>query len=436
MPTTNPRVSRRDFLHGAASAGAALGAFTILGATARGQGKTLNVALIGCGGRGRGALGQHINAANILNKALNLGINIKVVATGDYFKSKAEQAGKGHGVPANKCFGGADCYKKVFDSGKVDLLVTAATPAFRPVHFEAAVEHGAHVFMEKPVAVDAPGCRRIIKAGQKAKEKGLLVVAGTQRRHQKNYIDAHHAVCTEKALGRIMGGRVSWCSGHMFARSAIGCKTPADFVGSWKNWIELSGDHIVEQHVHNLDVGNWFMGSPPVSAVGFGGRARRNAGNMFDFFSIDLEYPDGIHIHSMCRQVSGCWRWVGEEFTCEKGVVRGGGGKGLTVKASPVVKEIPQVRGGHQQEHVNLLYCLLKGTYINEAKNVAESTAVAVMGRTACYTGQKIEWRDMMEDPKRKPDIYNLTLKPTADDFEKGAVPIPKEGLIPIPGKA
>jgi predicted dehydrogenase len=418
-----------------AAAGSALGAFTVLGATAKGQGKTFRVALIGCGGRGRGALGQHLNAANILNKALSLGLDMKVVATGDYFKDRAEQAGKGRGVPENRCFGGADCYRKVFDSGKIDILVTAATPAFRPPHVEAAVEHGAHVFTEKPVAVDARGCRRIIQAGEKAKEKGLLVVAGTQRRHQKNYIDTQHAICVENVLGRVMGGRVSWCSGHMFARSPINAETTDDFVRSWKNWIELSGDHIVEQHVHNLDIGNWFMGGPPVAAVGFGGRAHRPAGNMFDYFSIDLEYSEGRHIHSMCRQVSGCWRWVGEELICENGTTRGSGAKGLAPKASPVITEIPQVRGGHQQEHVNMLYYLVKGKYINEARNVAEATAVAVMGRDACYTGQRITWQEMMDDPKKNPAIYNRQLKPTAEDFEKGSVEIPKEGDIPIPGK-
>jgi predicted dehydrogenase len=214
-------------------------------------------------------------------------------------------------------------------------------------------------------------------------------------------------------------------------------------VRTWPNWVALCGDHICEQHVHNLDVANWFIGHPPKSCLGFGGSARRKAGDMWDFFSLDLDYGDGIHIHSMCRQITGCWDWVGEELVYEKGRTYCGGG--LKPQQSPIPAELPyedkdkRQFGGHQQEHINLLYRLVKGLPLNEAKNVAEATAVAVMGRISAYTGQRVEWSEMMEDPKKRPEVYDLTLKPTAEDFEKGDFPMPKElpdkTAIAVPGK-
>ena len=421
-------LSRRDFMRNAVAAGAAFGGLTVLGATPKGTGKVFKVGLVGCGGRGSGALSQHVTAAKILNGALGWNIQIKVVATADYFKGRAEGTGRRHGVPKDMCFGGATAYKKLLDTD-IDIMLTAAPPAFRPVHFEAAIKAGKHVFMEKPVAVDPPGCRRIIAAGEEAKKKGLLVVAGTQRRHQQNYNTMAQGI-QEGAYGRIMGGRVSWCMGRIFSNTPINPKTPADLCGGgkWQLWVEMSGDHIVEQHVHNLDIANWFLGSHPLAAVGFGHRARRKAGNMYDFFSVDLEYPNGIHIHSMCRQVGGCWNWVGEAFTFEKQ-------KPKNFKLSKPVRysEIPQKGGGHQQEHTNFLYYLVKGKYINEATNVAWATATAVMGREAAYTGQRITWRDMMENPKAK--IYNLQMKPAPEDFETGNVVMLKDGAIRIPGK-
>ncbi|MBM4034056.1 MAG: Gfo/Idh/MocA family oxidoreductase [Planctomycetes bacterium] len=434
-------LSRRDLMKGAVAAGAA---FTIAGATARGQGKAVKVALIGCGGRGSGALQQHVEAARILNDRLNLGIDLKVVATADYFKDRAEGTGGRYGVPKDRCFGGPDNYKKAIESD-ADIILMAQSPNFRPLHLEAAVKAGKHVFMEKPAAVDPPGCRRVIEAGEDARKKNLLIVAGTQRRHERGYIETAQAVVEEKALGKLLTGRVSWCMGWIgwSAKQPIKPKTPGDLVRTWPNWAALCGDHICEQHVHNLDVANWFIGHPPRSCLGFGGSARRKAGDMWDFFSLDLDYGDGIHIHSMCRQISGCWDWVGEELVYEKGRTNCGGG--LKPKESPIPAELPyednnkRQFGGHQQEHINMLYRLVKGLPLNEAKNVAEATAVAVMGRISAYTGQRVEWSEMMVDPKKNPEVYDLTLKPTAEDFEKGDFPMPKEipekGAIAAPGK-
>jgi len=427
-------LSRREFaktVAGAAAAGglAMFAPQRIFAAPGR---KVFKVGLIGCGGRGNGALDQHVNAARILNDALGLGIEIQVAGTADWYKEKAERTGAKYGAKADACFGGADAYKKLLATD-IDIVLMATPPTFRPLHFEKAIEAGKHVFMEKPVAVDPVGCRRVIAAGEAAKKKELMVIAGTQRRHQKGYIDTQAAVA-EGALGRILGGSVSWCGGHLGARTPFETVDASALAGGWVNWVEMSGDHIVEQHVHNIDIMNWFLGTHPERALGFGYRARRPAGNQYDFFSIDFQFPGGVRIHSMCRQINGCGGGVGEHLVCEKGVTRCGGG--LTPTASPVPAEIPQQGSGHLQEHINMLYYLVKGKIINEAHNVATSTATAVMGRIAAYTGREVLWRDMMEDPRANPEIYNLQLKPAAEEFETGITAFPKDGVVAIPGVA
>ncbi|MFP4057055.1 MAG: Gfo/Idh/MocA family protein [Candidatus Brocadiia bacterium] len=424
MGTTG--VSRRDFMRGAAAAGAAAGALTILGGTAKGQGKTLKVGLVGCGGRGNGALGSNLEAGK------RLGMNVRVVAAADYFKDRAERTGKKHSLPAERCFGGADAYRKLLDTD-VELVLMATAPLFRPLHLEACIEAGKHAFIEKPVAVDPPGCRRVIAAGERAREKGLVVVSGTEMRHQKRFMDAHQAIAVEGALGKLMSGRVAFCIGHMFRRQPIQPRTPEDLIRSWQNWITLSGDHIVEQHVHNIDIANWFATRPPAHAVGFGGRHRRPAGDMYDFFSVDFAYGDGIHIHSMCRQINGCWRWVGHDFVYEKG--RTSGASGPEPKSSRFPADLPEVRGGHLQEQLCVLYYVDRGEPLDQARDVATSTATAVLGRESAYRGERLAWNDMMVDPKAKAELYNRTLKPTAEDFEKGTVAIPKEGEAPVPGR-
>jgi predicted dehydrogenase len=421
-------ISRRDFMKAAAGAGAATYGLTALGAAAPSipAAKSFRVGLIGCGGRGSGALKEHVEAGK------TLGVDIKVAATADYFKDRAEKTGKAYGVPPERCFGGPDSYRKLIEAG-VDIVLDAAPPLFRPGHFVACVEAGKHVFMEKPIAVDPPGCRAVMDAGLKAAEKGLTVVAGTNMRHEKRFIDTHQAVAVEGVLGKLYGGRVSFCIAHMFWKAPIQPKSAEDLIRSWQNWIELSGDHLVEQHVHNIDIANWFVGRPPASAVGFGGRARRPAGNMYDFFSVDFDYGDGVHIHSMCRQVSGCWNWTGQELVYEKGTTTGS--DRAEPKKSPIPADLPQVNSGHLQEHLNLLYYLTRGKPLNQARAVAEATAAAILGRIAAYTGQNVFWRSMMDDPNKNPELYNMKVSPSAEDFEKGTVKIPEEGVIPIPGK-
>ena len=420
------KLSRRDFMQSAFGASVALSAPTVLGA-ARRRGRIFKLGLIGCGGRGRGAVAGALEAGKIL------GFNVRVVATADYFRERAVRAGKQLRVPLRKCFGGPTCYQALLETD-VEIVLMATAPLFRPLHLEAAIKAGKHAFIEKPVAVDPPGCRRVIAAGEEAERKGLVITSGTEMRHEWNHINTHQAVAVEKALGKLYAGRVSCCIAHMFWTEPINPKTADDLVRSWQNWIALSGDHLVEQHVHNIDVANWFCGGPPVSAVGFGDRARRPAGDMYDFFSVDFDYGEGVHIHSMCRQVNNCWNWVGHDFVYEKGHTNGKNHP--RPKNSPIPPDLPRGPSAHIQEQIDTLYYVSKGKPVNQARAVAESTATAVMGRTSAYTGKQVSWKDMMVDPKANPKLYNLTLKPTAEDFDRGTVEIPKENVVPVPGRA
>jgi len=421
------KLSRRNFMQSVFGAGVALSAPTILRGASRGRGRTFKLGLIGCGGRGRGAAAGALEAGKIL------GFNVRVVATADYFRERAVRAGKQLGVPLIKCFGGPTCYQALLETD-VEIVLMATAPLFRPLHLEAAVKAGKHAFIEKPVAVDPPGCRRIIAAGQEAERKGLVITSGTEMRHEWDHIKTHQAVAVEKQLGKLYAGRVSFCIAHMFHTKPINPQTGDDLVRSWQDWIALSGDHLVEQHVHNIDVANWFCGGPPVGAVGFGGRARRTAGDMYDFFSVDYDYGEGVHIHSMCRQVNDCWNWVGHDFVYEKGHTDG---KNCPrPKNSPIPVDLPRGPSAHIQEQIDTLYYVSKGKPVNQTRAVAESTATAVMGRTSAYTGKQVTWKEIMGDPNANPKLYNLTLKPTAEDFEKGTVEIPKENVVPIPGMA
>ncbi len=414
--------TRRDFIKTSAAGMAAVLAGKSVIFAAPGTRK-LKVGLIGCGGRGNGALDNCKEAVKHID-----GLELEVVATADWFKGKAEGRGKREGVPESRCFGGGTAYKKLLETD-LDVVIIATSPNFRPVHVEAAIKAGKHVFMEKPVAVDPPGGRRIIAAGELAKQKGLSIVAGTQRRHEASYLRNAYAI-GKGAIGQIAGGAVYWCGGALWKKDQEDGESDADYmIRNWVSFTEMSGDHIVEQHVHNLDVANWFIGRTPSSALGFGGRARRKTGNQFDFFSLDLDYGDGLHIHSMCRQINGTDGGVREFFKGTEGETWGGGGlKGKSI-------EIPSFpdRNPYVQEHVDLLNSILDEKPINEAYNVATSTLTAIMGRISAYTGKQVRWGDIMT--KKDSPYYNLTLKPTAEDFEKGEVVAPEDDVPAVPGR-
>lgn len=418
---------RRNFIKNVAIAGAAISALPLFNVRAQGAGKKFKVGLVGCGGRGNGALENHIEAAKAL------GHEIEVYAVADFFQDRADATAKKHGVPADRIYLGATGYRKLMEQ-PIDIVLLATPPIFRPTHFEAAVNAGKNIFFEKPVAVDPVGARKVIELGEVAKQKGLSVVAGTQRRHQGSYLRNQFAVANG-AIGKIVGGTVSWCGGKLwFKERNPGEADDSYLVRNWTSFSEMSGDHIVEQHLHNLDVANWFLGRPPQTAVGFGGRARRQTGDQFDFFSVDFNYGEDVHIHSMCRQVSGTYGNVSEFFTGTEGNTFGGGKMSSAKLASLKVPEFKTHENPYVEEHIALLDSIVKGQPINAARTVAESTLTAIMGRIACYTGSIVRWSDLAT--KTDSPWYNLALSPSAADFENGTVVAPKDNVVPIPGEA
>ncbi len=418
-----PTINRRSFLGTTTFAGASLAASSLFAQNAAGGEKKLKVGLIGCGGRGNGALKDFTDAAKIL------GFEVELTATADAFKDKAEAAGKKMGLPAERCFDGFDGYQKVIATD-CQYVLMATPPAFRPLHFAAAVEAGKHCFIEKPVAVDPVGARSVIATGEKAAAKGLAVVTGTQRRHQEGYL-RNKALIDAGAIGKIKGGVVQWNGTVPWIKPRNNGESDASYLArNWLNFNELSGDHIVEQHVHNLDVAVWFLGKLPVTAVGFGGRARRQTGNMFDFFSVDFDFGDDVHIHSQCRQITGTYGRVGELFTGTEGVCYGGGkltGKEVSIPEIKLDSDSAMV-----QEHVDMIRGVMTGKPLNHSKRIAEVTMVAIMGRISAYTGEIIRWSDLMEN--QNSPYYNLACSPAAIDFEKGTVKMPAE-VPPIPGR-
>ncbi|MDH4445099.1 MAG: Gfo/Idh/MocA family oxidoreductase [Akkermansiaceae bacterium] len=419
-----PILHRRAFLRNSTLLGVGLAANSVLAVNLTSGVKKVKVGLIGCGGRGVGAIRNFMEACKIL------GIEAELVAVGDAFKEKAEGAGKSFSLPADRCYGGYDNYQKVLASD-CDYVVMATPPGFRPLHFAAAVEAGKHCFIEKPVAVDAPGARSVMATGELAAAKGLAVVAGTQRRHMADYL-RNKALIDAGAIGQIKGGVVQWNGTVPWTKHRNEGESAASYMTrNWLNFTELSGDHIVEQHVHNLDVAVWFLGRLPVSAVGFGGRARRETGNMFDFFSVDYDFGDDVHIHSQCRQISGTYGRVGESFTGTEGSCYGGG----KLNGKKVV--IPEIKvdssNGQVQEHIDMIRSVNGGNPLNHAKRIAETTLVAIMGRISAYTGEIVRWNDLVKN-EQSPH-FGATCTPTALDFERGPITLPAE-VPPVPGKA
>jgi len=410
MQRDNPsQISRRDFVRSAAIAAAATSAFPHF-VTGAPNGKPLKVGLIGCGGRGTGAA----------HNAIMVDKTTKIIAMADIAKDRLEgcrasiKKDRGQEVDDKYCFLGFDAYQKLLQIDEIDYVILATPPYYRPEHFTACIEAGKHVFTEKPVAVDPVGARKMMAAGKKADAKGLSVTAGTQRRHQNAYIETIKRIHAGE-LGKIVSAQCYWNGGQLWYRTRKPEWSESEWMHrDWVNWAWLSGDHIVEQHVHNLDVINWVIGTHPVKVLGMGGRARRVTGDQFDFFSADFTYPGDVHVHSMCRQVSGCDGGVHERVIGQKGVsnCRGqlGGEKVEFQKNDP-----------YTQEHKDLQDAIRSGKRINEAQNVAESTLCAIMARTSAYTGKEVTWDEMMKsDLVLGPPDYKLT-----DENIRAHIPVP-----------
>ncbi|MFZ0430300.1 MAG: Gfo/Idh/MocA family oxidoreductase [Acidobacteriota bacterium] len=436
-------LNRRHFIGTAAVAGAFLAACSSggpeeeqislgpkiePGPTLAPDGEPIRAGLIGCGGRGTGA------ALNFLEA----GPSLQLVAMADVFKDKIDDCRnqlkekKAVEIPDESCYVGFDAYQRLLESD-IDYVIIATPPHFRPEHFRAAVEARKHIFMEKPVAVDPVGARSIMETGERAGVLGLKVATGTQRRHERSYIETYNRIM-DGAIGEIIAARCYWNQEQLWYKErAKGWSDMEWMIRDWVNWCWLSGDHIVEQHVHNIDVINWFTNSHPVKAVGMGGRARRVTGDQYDFFAIDYELDNGVHVLSQCRQVDGCATNVSEFIVGTKGASncrdtiygpKGDVAWNWKPEAAPAAgaaydtaKDSPYV-----QEHIDLVTAIRKNTPLNEARNTAVSTLVAIMGRTSAYTGQETNWDQMMASDMR--------LGPT--DYALGPVDIKPE--VPVPG--
>jgi len=388
--------SRRDFLKTAAVAGGtiALHAAGLPRAYAAGSDE-IRVGMIGCGGRGTGAAVNAVNAAP----------GVKIVAMGDVFedrlKSSREQLAKA--VPADKldvsperAFVGFDAYEKVLASD-VNYVILATPPAFRPLHLKAAVAAGKTIFTEKPVAVDGPGIRSVFESYEEAMKKGLHIVAGTQRRHQAGYLETIQRV-KDGAVGDIVAARAYWNQGGLWKNDRQSSWSDLEYqMRNWLYYTWLSGDHIVEQHIHNIDVINWAKGAHPVRALGLGGRQVRTEpvyGHIFDHFAIDYEYEDGMHMLSMCRQQNNTDANVSEALVGTKGTVNVA--RYQIEGATPWRFQTSKDNDPYVQEHTDLIEHLRAGKPINELKTVAESTLSAIMGRMSSYTGKVVTWEQAL----------------------------------------
>lgn len=362
---------------------------------------TIKIALIGCGDRGTGAAFQALSTKN----------NIKLVAMADAFQDRldssykllAEKFGAKIDVPKDRQFVGFDAYEKAIALADVVLLVTP--PGFRPMHFEEAVKQGKHVFMEKPVAVDSPGIRKVLAAAEIAKQKKLNVVVGLQRRYQTNYRETLKRI-QDGAIGDVVSGQVYWNSGGVWVNPRKPNQTEMEHqMRNWYYFNWLCGDHIVEQHVHNIDIANWVKNAYPVSVQGTGSRAWRTGkdyGEIYDNHAVELKYADGSVIYSQCRHFEGTSNRVDETFQGTKGKVY------LSANNSGILwdqngKEIynhdrKANANPYQTEHDELFAAIAKSEYkFWDAERAAKSCFTAIVGRYATYSGEVIKWDDALK---------------------------------------
>jgi len=379
-------MTRRDFMVSSVAAGAVAAAPKAFGFHQANA--TLKVGLIGCGGRGTGAAMDAVAGAK----------GVELWAMGDVFKDRLDGSRKylsenlkaAYKVTDDRSFAGFDAYKHVIDSG-VDVIILTTPPGFRPMHLKAAIEAKKHVFTEKPVAVDAPGIRMVFDCHELAEKHGLSIVAGTQRRH-----DIAYRQVMDQIKGGVIGDVVAcyayWNQGGLWMNPRE--TNWSDVEWQLRNWLYfayLSGDHIVEQHVHNIDVCNWAMGAHPVKAVCLAGRQVRTDaayGHIFDHFATEYEYANGVKMLSMCRQIDGTAARVSEHIVGTKGVTNAN----TSIKGEKNWRFDGERPNPYVVEHTHLYEAIRSGKRINELRQVAESTMTAILGRMAAYTGQELTW--------------------------------------------
>lgn len=439
----NSKLTRRDFMKKtslAAGGGFLLSTLPVGASAYAAANDTLNVAVIGCGGRGTGAA----------NQALNADDGVKIVALADLFRDRLDESyniltqahpdGDRINVPEDHKFVSFDGYKYAIELA--DVVILATPPGYRPEHFEEAVRQGKHIFMEKPVATDAHGVRRVLQAGREAKRKKLNVVVGLQRHYQNNYNEALKKI-RGNAIGKITGGQVYWNSAGVWVRERQPDMTELEYQNrNWYYFNWLSGDHILEQHIHNIDVANWFLGEYPVTAQGMGGREVRTGkdyGQIFDHHFVEFTYPSGAVIASQSRHQPNTFSRVAEHFQGVYGNIE------LDSSNKAVIKDWDGVvlydhngvndPNPYQVEHDKLFAAIRNGEVIDDTENGAKSTLTAIMGRMATYSGQVITWDQAINaNDKMVPDNMTWDTPPPVMPDENGNYPVPKPGVTNVLG--
>lgn len=430
MTGSDSSLSRRTFAQGAALSAAAAAATPtgLLGATRTGPAASrgghgdgvIRIGLIGCGGRGTGAALQALQTEGA----------VELVAMGDAFEDRArsslaeiqkrDKLAAKIKVTPETTFIGFDAFEKVLGAG-VDVVILATPPHFRPDQFRAAIAAGKHVFMEKPVAVDGHGVRTVLEAAAAAKQKDLKVGVGLQRHHDRGYQEVIQRV-HDGQIGDIVAARAYWNMGFLWSKER---QTGwSDMEWQLRNWLYftwLSGDHIVEQHIHNMDVINWAKQAHPVRAHGMGGRQIRTDerfGHIFDHHAVQFEYEDGTYMFSECRQIAGCMNKVSEHLIGTKGTVDFE--NGYHIHGENPFRFKGKRGNPYQVEHDELFAAIRNGTEHNEAVYGAESTMTAIMGRMATYTGRIVTWDEALASERLGPTEYGWT--------ELAVPPVPRPG--------
>ena len=424
------RVSRRDFIKSSTVAGVGMLISSKASIFAAGSDQ-LRIGLIGCGFRGTGAAVQALTCSDSPVKLWAMGdvladripysiSQLKEGGSAQYDRQVFPSLTNKMDVPKERQFVGFDAYQKVIDSG-VDMVILTTPPHFRPMHLKAAIEAGKHAFIEKPVAVDPVGVRSVITSANLAKKKNLSIVAGTQRRYTPSYIEVMKRIHNGD-IGKIVSAQCYWITGFVrnwwyWHERKPGWSDMEHQLRNWYYYTWLCGDHIVEQHVHNIDVINWAMGTPPVKCMGMGGREVRTEpeyGNIYDHFAVEYEYPNGARVTSMARQISGCSVRIGENIVGTKGTAADG-----VIEGTRPFKYNGPNPDPYVVEHAKLQESIRNGIPINDGQHVAESTLTAIMGRMSAYTGRAMKWDWVLNASKLdlSPPIYefgDLPVQPVA----------------------
>ena len=456
MTKKKSTVSRRAFLSNAAIVGASstLGAGTLFTACSGGgsnenkltplrpasevyipdvgdkaiEGKAVRAALIGCGSRGTGAAENFLNA----------GDGLSIVACADIFKDRMDgcraslKRNKNIEIADDKCFLGFDAYKKACELPDVDMVIIATPTIFHPEHAKYAIDHGKHVFCEKPAAIDAVGYRTYMMAIRQAQANGLCFVTGTQRHHHRGYVESYKKV-QEGYIGRITSANVYWNQGHFDFRRRVPGETDMEYMfRDFFSWNWLCGDHVIDQGVHNVDVFCWFSHLKPVRAIGMGSQLRRITGDIYDNFSIDFEFEGGVHVHAMMRQIDNCDGRVAEIIQGTKGswnslndafTILDLDGNVVWQYDKEAAKEQYKQHDAYVLEHMNLVNHIRSGKVINIAETTAISSMACIMARESAYTGKAYTWDEMTQS--------DLSLMPA--ELHLGNVDMSKY-VRPLPG--